>query len=92
MKILTNKEYKKLVSDLNKAIKLLKEGTEIVKNLQAENSQLKKDLKDLQNFCINYAADNSKFNNAFNLEFPNTKERGVGEADTPNNLSDKSFY
>ena len=39
-----------------------------IKKLQKENRQLKRDLTDLQNFCINFAADQ----NAKSIDFPNS--------------------
>ena len=60
MKILTNKVWK--------------EHDQLIKRLMKENKQLKKDLSDLQNFCMRFANDNIKFGNAYNLDFPNSKK------------------
>lgn len=54
--------------------KVWKEHDQLIKRLMKENKQLKKDLSDLQNFCINFANDNTKFGNAYNLDFPNSKK------------------
>ncbi len=67
IKIISKKHYDDL-------IRLLKEAHAIVTTLDAENKKLKKDLKDLQDFCIRFANDNTKFGNAYNLDFPNSKK------------------
>lgn len=60
MKIITNKVWE--------------EHDQLIKRLMKENKQLKRDLSDLQNFCIRFANDNTKFGNAYNLDFPNSKK------------------
>ena len=60
MKIISNKEWK--------------EHDQLIKKLMKENHQLKRDLSDLQNFCLRFANDNTKFGNAYNLDFPNSKK------------------
>ena len=60
IKIISKKEYDEL-------IRLLKEAYVLVKSLDAENKRLKRDLKDLQDFCMNYSKDR-------NLDFPSTKK------------------
>lgn len=54
--------------------KVWKEHDQLIKKLMKENHQLKKDLSDLQNFCIRFANDNTKFGNAYNLDFPNSNK------------------
>ena len=54
--------------------KVWKEHDELIKKLMKENHKLKKDLSDLQNFCIRFANDNTKFGNAYNLDFPNSRK------------------
>ena len=54
--------------------KVWKEHDQLIKKLMKENHQLKRDLSDLQNFCIRFANDNTKFGNAYNLDFPNSKK------------------
>ena len=54
--------------------KVWKEHDQLIKKLMKENPQLKRDLSDLQNFCIRFANDNTKFGNAYNLDFPNSKK------------------
>lgn len=54
--------------------KVWKEHDKLIKRLMKENHQLKKDLSDLQNFCIRFANDNTKFRNAYNLDFPNSEK------------------
>lgn len=54
--------------------KVWKEHDQLIKRLMKENHQLKRDLSDLQNFCIRFANDNTKFGNAYNLDFPNSKK------------------
>lgn len=65
IKIISKEQYDEL-------IKLLKEAYVIVTSLEAENKKLKRDLSDLQNFCIRFANDNTKFGNAYNLDFPSS--------------------
>lgn len=50
------------------------EHDQLIKKLMRENKQLKRDLADLQNFCIRFANDNTKFGNAYNLDFPNSSK------------------
>lgn len=54
--------------------KVWKEHDQLIKKLVKENHILKKELSDLQNFCIRFANDNTKFGNAYNLDFPNSKK------------------
>lgn len=51
-----------------------------INQLRTENKRLKNDIRCLKNI------------NSRDIIFPNTDERGLGEADTPTNLSDKYFY
>ena len=67
IKIISKKQY-------NELIKLLKEAYVIVTSLEAENKKLKKDLKDLQDFCTAFAADHPNFDHALNLDFPATNK------------------
>lgn len=59
----------KIISD-----KVWEEHDQLIKSLMKENKQLKRDLLDLQNFCINFANSNTKFGNAYNLDFPNSEK------------------
>ena len=59
----------KIISD-----KVWNEHDQLIKKLMRENKRLKKDLSDLQNFCIRFANDNTKFGNAYNLDFPNSEK------------------
>lgn len=52
----------------------------IINDLRNENKRLKNDIRCLKNI------------NSHDIIFPNTDERGLGDSDTPNNLSDKYFY
>ena len=54
--------------------KVWKEHDQLIKKLMKENHQLRRDLSDLQNFCLRFANDNTKFENAYNLDFPNSKK------------------
>ena len=54
--------------------KVWNEHDQLIKKLMRENKQLKRDLADLQNFCMNFASSNSKFGDAYNLDFPNSKK------------------
>lgn len=79
--IITKQHYQ----DLQKTI-LNKDAA--IASLIRENKQLKKDLTDLQNFCLNFAADRKDFKSAYDIDFPNSKKGGFeGEIDTPDNLS-----
>ena len=60
MKILSNDQYDLMINT--------------IKRLKKENKEIKKDLSDLQNFCIRFANDNTKFGNAYNLDFPNSEK------------------
>ena len=51
-----------------------------VDELTKENKRLKNDIRCLKNI------------NSRDIIFPNTDERGLGDSDTPTNLSDKYFY
>ena len=51
-----------------------------VDKLTKENKRLKNDIRCLKNI------------NSPDIIFPNTDERGLGDPDTPTNLSDKYFY
>lgn len=67
MKILSKKQWIAI-------LQIAREADSEIKELKAENKKLKKDLKDLQDFCIRFANDNTKFGNAYNLDFPNSKK------------------
>ena len=67
MKILTKKRYEEIQE-------IVAEQQMKIEMLEAENKQLSKDLKDLQDFCINFAAANTRFGNAYNLDFPNSSK------------------
>lgn len=67
MKILSNRQWIAI-------LKIAREADSEIKELKAENKKLKKDLNDLQEFCIRFANDNTKFGNAYNLDFPNSKK------------------
>ncbi len=54
--------------------KVWKEHDQLIKKLMKENHQLKKDLKDLQDFCTAFAADHPNFDHALNLDFPATNK------------------
>lgn len=70
---------------------LITEQQKVIEEYKKENSRLahdnikfkselfkvKRDLKDLQNFCINYAADNHNF-----IDFPNSHTKGGNTANT----------
>ena len=51
-----------------------------INQLRTENKRLKNDIRCLKNI------------NSPDIIFPNTDERGLGDSDTPTNLSDKYFY
>ena len=51
-----------------------------INQLRTENKRLKNDIRSLKNI------------NSRDIIFPNTDERGLGDPDTPTNLSDKYFY
>lgn len=45
-----------------------------IKRLEEEKRRLKRDLNDLQNFCMNYAADHT------DIDFPNSKKGGFEDS------------
>ena len=51
-----------------------------INQLRAENKRLKNDIRCLKNI------------NSRDIIFPNTDERGLGDSDTPTNLSDRYYY
>jgi hypothetical protein len=61
MKILSNKVWEAILD-------IARENDRKILELEAENKRLKRDLADLQNFCMNFAADQSKKS----LDFPNS--------------------
>lgn len=64
MKILSNKQYKLFLAQQGKIEQLQKENDK----LRKKNKILSRDLRDLQNFCINFAADQK----AKAIDFPNS--------------------
>lgn len=68
MKILSNKAWEAILD-------IARENDRKINELEAENKRLKRDLKDLQDFCISFANDNTKFGNAYNLDFPNSDHK-----------------
>lgn len=64
MKILTNEQYKLFLAQQGRIEQLQKDNEKLMK----ENKMLSRDLRDLQNFCINFAADQK----AKSIDFPNS--------------------
>ena len=67
MKILSNKVWEAILD-------IARENDRKILSLEAENKRLKRDLLDLQNFCMNFAADHPKFGNAYKVDFPNSSK------------------
>lgn len=67
MKLLFSNQY-------NNMLDIIKNLMEENERLKADNARLSRDLTDLQNFCIRFANDNTKFGNAYNLDFPNSEK------------------
>ena len=79
MKILTTQQ-------LAAIDEVLKDAETMIKALEKENADLRKKIRFLEN-------DNIMLKNIINpdimgLDFPNSDERGQGDSDTPDNLSD----
>ena len=61
MKILSNTVW-------NAILDIARENDKKIKELETENKRLKKDLSDLQRFCMNFATDHKE------LDFPNSHD------------------
>lgn len=57
---------------------MLNDSTKLIMEYQKKCNQLERDLKDLQSFCMRFAADHDNFN----IDFPNSNERGFNTANT----------
>lgn len=77
-------ENKKLKEIAEKQSDNLKEALKIIEGLQKERNLYKHAWEDLQGFCFRFCEDNP---DARDIIFPNTDERGLGEGDTPTDLS-----
>lgn len=78
MKIMTNRTFNDLLQQLtSQAV--------TINQLRTENKRLKE-----ENYRLNKTSYISS--HAKPIIFPNTDERGLGDPDTPTNLSDKYFY
>lgn len=77
-------EYKQLKELAEKQSDNLKEALKIIESLQKERNLYKNAWEDLQGFCFRFCEDNP---DARDIIFPNTDERGLGEGDTPTDLS-----
>ena len=67
---------------------LITDSMQIIMDYQKKCNQLERDLKNLQTFCMRYAADHDNFN----IDFPNSNERGLNTANTGrNSKSDLDF-
>lgn len=84
MKILSNKQYEAIIYICREAdqeiVALKGQVDDLLKQnnkLRKENERLSRDLRDLQNFCINFAADQK----AKAIDFPNSVKEYVNEED-----------
>lgn len=90
MELPTMKKIADLKEIISKQDLLISKQHEIISLLEKENNMLKKDLKDLQMFCINFAADNDSFGNAYNIDFPNSEKGGQAGQERPTIFPDDS--
>ena len=56
-------------------IKAINSANDMITSLNEENRRLKKDLTDLQNFCMNFASDHK------DIDFPNSEKGGFEGSD-----------
>lgn len=70
MKIISNKKYQAFWDVIIKQQKMIDDRDKKIKELEKRASRAERDLQDLQNFCMNFAADQSKKS----LDFPNSYE------------------
>lgn len=68
MKILSNKQYEAIIDICREADQEIEQLKKENDKLEHENYRLSRDLRDLQNFCINFAADQK----AKAIDFPNS--------------------
>ena len=59
----------------NRYIKAMYNAQDMITSLNEENRRLKKDLTDLQNFCMNFASDHK------DIDFPNSEKGGFEGSD-----------
>lgn len=59
----------------NRYIQAMEKANARITSLNEENRRLKKDLTDLQNFCMNFASDHK------DIDFPNSKKGGFEGSD-----------
>lgn len=78
IKIITTSEYKKLQDELGHLRKEREELIKVIDLYRKCNQKLENDIRLLKNI-------NSDFTDVI---FPNTEERGLGDTDTPIDLSD----
>ena len=78
IKIITASEYKKLQNELGHLRKEREELIKVIDLYRKCNQKLENDIRLLKNI-------NSDFTDVI---FPNTEERGLGDTDTPIDLSD----
>ncbi|MBR4302918.1 MAG: hypothetical protein IKT80_05075 [Bacteroidaceae bacterium] len=78
MKIITNKTYDDYITTLMRLSARVDKLTKENKRLKEENYRLNK---------TSYISSHAK-----PIIFPNTDERGLGDSDTPTNLSDRYYY
>lgn len=80
IKIITTTEYKKLQDEMGNLRKEKEELIKVIDLYRKYNEKLLSDIRKLATESIN--------SHAANISFPNTDERGLGDTDTPINLSD----
>ena len=78
IKIITTTEYNKLQGELGHLRKEREDLIKVIDLYRKCNNKLENDIRILKNI-------NSDFTNVI---FPNTEERGLGDTDTPIDLSD----
>lgn len=83
MMIIPRHEYEQLTVELNTLRQANKDLKKTLELYQKYNEKLLNDIRKLATENIN--------SHAANISFPNTEERGLGDSDTPTNLSDIWF-
>lgn len=68
IRIITQKQYEAIIDIVREAAKEIEQLQKENEDLKKANKILSRDLRDLQNFCINFAADQK----AKAIDFPNS--------------------
>lgn len=71
IRIITQKQYEAIIDITREAAQKIEQLQKENDKLRKENKILSRDLRDLQNFCINFAADQK----AKSIDFPNSDHK-----------------